>query len=131
MKTVIYRPGKCAVRSPKRLNFTGGNWRVALVAGANHLSDEQIANLNSSPDLARYIQWGAIEIVEPVEEIEEPAGAVNYPPDLTGYNIDDAEVIIEETWDSSILTQWRARDTRKGIFSAIDSRLEQIAGGNG
>ena len=131
MKTVIYCPRKASIRLPNGLNFSGNGARIRLKAGANHLSDEQVAYLKSRSDLTRYLDWGAFEFFEPVEEIEEPAGAVDYPPDLTKFNVDDAEDIIDQTWDTKILDQWRARDSRVGVFRAIDARKKQIEEGNG
>lgn len=129
MKTVIYQPSKGGVQLPPQLVLSGIGYRVSLKKGSNHLSDDEAAQLLSHDSFKRYAATQALKIIEPESEVVNSGD--DKPSDLTGYNVDDAETVIDNEWDKATLEQWRSRDTRKGIFTAIDQRLIQIREGRG
>lgn len=113
---------------PNTLIISGHGYRISLKSGSNHLQDHLLEKLRKHDSYDRLFNTKVIEVLEPESTV---VSSNDSPVDLTGYNVDDAEVIIEEEWDTNNLNQWRSRDTRKGIFSAIDQRLDEIKAGNG
>ncbi|MEM9214070.1 MAG: hypothetical protein AAGD25_06950 [Cyanobacteria bacterium P01_F01_bin.150] len=126
MKTVIYNPKKGGIRLPRYLNLTTLKERIELVSGANHLDDSEVKILQAHDAYHRHSQTGVLTIVAPEVSTNAEDGA---PSDLKAYSVNDAEEIIGKESDTEILAIWRKRDTRKGIFEAIDKRVADLKAG--
>lgn len=130
MQTVIYRPDKeTGFSNPNTRHFAGKGYRVVLSSGTNYLKPEAIAHLENHPGIDRFINSGVIDIKESSEAIE-PNEAGAGLVDLLDQNVEQAEDIIYAESSIPLLEQWRDRDARKGVHSAIARRIEQITEGS-
>lgn len=67
-----------------------------------------------------------VRVVAPdVPEQENPFKEI--PGSLKDLTVDEAEPIIAEEENTEVLMRWLEADKRKGIFTAINDRLEELA----
>lgn len=128
MTLIKFHPQKCFPPLNRSLMFD----RVELIPGTNtQLSENQIQNLLSHPDLPRYQKLGAIEVIESLPESvanlapEEAASAT----DLSGYDDDQTLKIIEGTHELSVLEGWLKSEKRRSVRQQLNRRITAIKEG--
>lgn len=127
MTTVIYRPDK---ETPSR-NAPFTKWDgVKLSKGRNHLSEADFKTVSSHSDFERWVDLGAIEVIEGVEpEKEEETNN-----SLAGYSVPEAEKLILATFDLEQLKEWQSNESRssksrKTVLNAISNQIADVEGG--
>ena len=127
MHTIVYRPE--FAKPPKGKNHTHTYGRVlTLRAGVPvKVTDEQLASLREFPDFPRNESFGAFLVTE--ESVSE-AGKQRYVIDKVR---DGERLTVEETIeyfamlnDVSEIRSLKAKDHRKGVKSAADTRIAEL-----
>lgn len=126
MPIVIYKPRN--TYPPQGEGTRVGFDRLILKAGVNHLSDEVFATLKRHPDFASYVERKALVVQESTTKVD-PVPLTEIPKNLTGYNVEEAEEIIDETHDIDVLKAWLQGESRKTTRNDINQRIKQLEGG--
>lgn len=123
---VIFKPGNCY--PPLNPQVGIGFDRLRLKPGANHISDEQFNALTSHPSYLSYVERKAL-IVHHAEKEVQAVPLSETPANLAGYNVDDAEDIIDNTHDIDVLKRWLNDEPRKTARTALNQRIKDLQGG--
>src|SRR6056297_1415782 len=126
-QVVIFKPQNCY--PPLSSNTGIGFDRLRLKPGANPLSDEAFSALAKHPSFQSYVGRKALIIQDQKADVE-PVPLTDIPQDLTGYNVDEADEIIDKTNDLSVLQQWLSRETRITTKRDLDRRIKDLEGGD-
>jgi hypothetical protein len=121
---VIFKPENCY--PPRRAGIQLD--QIVLTPGVNHLSPEQTARLRAHPTFGQYQARNAIVVQEPVSEVT-PIPLSDVPSNLSGYNVEQAEEIIDQTHDVDVLQRWLSGETRKTARTVIERRIDNLKGG--
>lgn len=124
---VFFRPSRCFPPRRGRIQFAGDGFRIKLEQGSNELSPQEVQDLRSHPDFEQYSKWQAIEISQPKEEIVSAAPVASV--DLSIYNVDEAEEIVEQTHAVKTLELWLEKESRVTLRKAINKRITAIKEG--
>jgi hypothetical protein len=123
---VIYKPQNCY--PPQAPGTRVGFDRLRLKSGINHLSDVDFAKLKSHPAYQGYVDRKALVVQEPKEEVEV-VPLSETPANLSAYNVDEAEDIIDNTHDLDVLKRWLSGETRVTTRRDLNQRIKDIEGG--
>lgn len=88
---------------------------VTVVPGANQLEDAAWKKFSGNSLMKKLIDRGEIEAM----------GKAQSTKDL---NADKAIVLVEDTFNVSLLNEWKAAEDRKTVLEAIQSQLDTIQG---
>lgn len=122
---VIFKPENCY---PPLNSGTGIAFdRVRLKAGLNTLSESDYQKLSEHPSFADYLDRKALVVQEPVSDVEV-IPLSDTPANLSGYNVEDAGEIIDNTHDLDILRRWLSAETRKTTRAALTQRIKDLGG---
>lgn len=122
----IFYPDKCIPRLAETAQV--GFDKIFLSAGTNNLSPEALKQLQEHPDFPRYVDLGAIDILEETATMVDPmANADN--PDLMQFKDAEALKIVNNTQDVPTLEQWLTVEQRTKIRSALNTRITQLKTG--
>ena len=122
---VIYKPKNCVPQRLGNIIFDS----VELKPGANMLTDKDYGRLSKHPDFEKYKTLKALVVQEPKEEVE-PVPLTSIPQNLSGYNVEEAEDIIDNTHDVDVLQRWLTAETRKTTRTDLERRIKDIQEGN-
>lgn len=93
--------------------------------GAWDYPDADVAVLQAHPDWAKYEGWGAVQLIEALEEVEtSPSG-----DSLAALSVDDALLIVDNSSSLEDLERWKGEEKRKTLLNAIAKRIKQIQDG--
>jgi hypothetical protein len=123
-KLVLFRPEK--LNPPRK----GEQYydRLQLKPGTNHLSETELAKLLAHPDYKQHYAWGAIEPVEPKAKIEKKVPTEG-ESGLDKLSEEDAQKVIEQTFDVSTLEAWLKAEKRKVLINSINRRVAELKKG--
>lgn len=132
MTAFIYRPEKaCPPCSDlHRVSFDGVILKPGMNQVGSGLTEEEAQKLLQHPDLARYKEWNAIEVIEASDRPKETNPNQNEGQDLSQYSPEQAEKMVFETVNSDLLKKWLKTETRPDIRKAINRKLAEIKAGN-
>lgn len=88
---------------------------VTVVPGANQLEDAAWKKFSSNPLMKKLIDRGEIEAMGKAQSTKD-------------MNADKAIVLVEDTFNVSLLNEWKAAEDRKTVLEAIQLQLEKIQG---
>ena len=103
--------------------------RVSLKDGSNFLSDEQFNKVSRHPLYQALVERKALVVQEPQSEVE-PVPLSEVPANLSGYNVEEADDIIDNTYDLDVLKRWLSAETRKTTRDDLNRRIKDIEGGD-
>lgn len=123
MPIVIYKPQNCF--PPKSELSRIGFDRLFLKPGTNHLSDSSLSALKAHPDFQSYADRKALVVKEGESET---IPLTDTPANLSAYNVDDAEQIIDDTHDVAVLKAWLKAEPRKMTRADLTQRIKDLGG---
>ncbi|MBW4421786.1 MAG: hypothetical protein KME13_21630 [Myxacorys californica WJT36-NPBG1] len=123
MKLVLFRPEK--LNPPLR----GEQYydRLRLNPGTNHRSEDEVKKLLAHPDYAQHSEWGAIEVIEEKPTVPKKTTVES---GLDKLSEEDAQKVIEATFDIPMLEGYLAKEQRKAIVNLLNRRITELKKGN-
>lgn len=91
-----------------------------ILPGINEIPDTEWEALKKNSMLVRLMDEGMLKEVE--KDRKEGKGKSG----TSGYSVKDAKDIVKGTYDTKLLTTWKAHDSRPEIVLAIDAQLKDI-----
>ncbi|OES45236.1 hypothetical protein [Domibacillus iocasae] len=88
---------------------------VMVIPGANQIEDAAWKKFSGHPLMKKLISAGEIEAM----------GQAQTTKDLKA---DKAIALVKDTFDVSLLTEWRAAEDRTTVLEAIDAQLAELQG---
>jgi hypothetical protein len=121
----IYYPENCRPhpsKAPVVFSSPASGVFVTLKNGANEITEKQEKALNAHPDFAKYLGWGAIQLIKSENAI---ASAEN-PESLLDYSLEDQKQIIAFCVDPELLAKWRDETRNQKVKSIIQLRIAAV-----
>ena len=92
---------------------SSGGQPIQLLPGANEVAETDWAEVQKDSTISSMLENGQLKVLSTKD------GAAQLPAK-------DAEKVIAQTYDISLLNKWKASDKRKPILAAIEKQLEMI-----
>lgn len=125
MPIVIYKPANTYPQQAEGSQV--GFDRLRLKTGVNHLTDAQFAALSKHPDYPAYVARKALVVQEEKDEVAV-IPLTDIPANLSGYNTQEADEIIDNTHDVDILKRWLKDETRSTTRRDLTRRIKDLGG---
>jgi hypothetical protein len=122
----IFYPDKCIPKLADTAQI--GFDKIFLSAGTNKLTTETLKQLQEHPDYSRYIEMGAIDIMQEEPSTVDPLANTDNA-DLMQFKESEALKIINNTQDVPTLEQWLAVEQRTKIRTVLNTRITQLKTG--